>query len=112
MDIESYFERVADDEVLIRGTRVDVTTVLDAYREGLSPEEIAYNFPTLSLEQVYATLTYHLAQGATFDEGIQRGDPTGPPASTSPEAAVVLRLHAIASARRARPIDEKTTASR
>jgi uncharacterized protein (DUF433 family) len=67
MDIESYFERVADDEILIRGTRVDLATVLDAYREGLSPEEIAYNYPTLTLEQVYASVTYYLAHREALD---------------------------------------------
>jgi len=31
------------------------------YHEGASPEEIVLHYPTLSLDKVYATITYYLA---------------------------------------------------
>jgi uncharacterized protein (DUF433 family) len=111
LDIESYFDRASEDEVLIRGTRVDITTVLDAYRDGLSPEEIAYNYPTLTLEQVYATLTYYLAHRAELDAAARRAAPA--PDTAAPAAPVVARLRAIAERRRAAaPGGAKVAASR
>jgi uncharacterized protein (DUF433 family) len=77
-------ERTADGDMLIRGTRVDIATVLDAYRDGLSPEEIVYNYPTLTLEQVYATLTYYLAHKVALDAAAR-------PAAAASEEAVLDR---------------------
>lgn len=61
MDLESYFEFLSEDAIRITGTRVGIETVLRDYREGTSPEEIVLRHPTLSLEQVHATITYYLA---------------------------------------------------
>lgn len=61
MELESYFEFINDQAIRIRGTRVSIETVLHDYQEGASPEEIVLRYPTLSLEQVYATITYYLA---------------------------------------------------
>jgi hypothetical protein len=40
---------------------VGIEIVLRDYLEGASPEEIVLRYPTLSLEQVHATITYYLA---------------------------------------------------
>ena len=61
MELESYFEFIAEDAIRITGTRVGIETVLRDYREGAGPEEIVLRYPTLSLEQVHATITYYLA---------------------------------------------------
>lgn len=61
MTLESYFEFVNEDAIRIAGTRVGIETVLRDYQEGASPEEIVLRYPTLSLEQVHATITYYLA---------------------------------------------------
>ena len=61
MELESYFDFIAADAIRIAGTRVGIETVLRDYREGAGPEEIVLRYPTLSLEQVHATLTYYLA---------------------------------------------------
>lgn len=61
MELESYFEFIAEDAVRIAGTRVGIETVLRDYQEGAAPEEIVLRYPTLSLEQVHATITYYLA---------------------------------------------------
>ena len=60
MELETYFEFVGEDAIRIAGTRVGIETVLRDYRTGASPEEIVLHYPTLSLEQVYATITYYL----------------------------------------------------
>lgn len=61
MDLESYFDFISEDAIRIGGTRVGIETVIDAYQQGAMPEEIVLRYPTLSLEQVYATITYYLA---------------------------------------------------
>lgn len=61
MELTSYFEFIGEDAIRIAGTRVGIETVLRDYREGASPEEIVLRYPTLSLEQVHATITYYLA---------------------------------------------------
>ena len=43
-----------------KGTRVGIETILSDYLDlGLFPEQIAARYRTLTLEQVYATLTYY-----------------------------------------------------
>jgi uncharacterized protein (DUF433 family) len=61
MELENYFEFIEDQAIRIAGTRVGIETVLRDYQEGASPEEIVLHYPTLSLDQVYATITYYLA---------------------------------------------------
>jgi uncharacterized protein (DUF433 family) len=57
MELEQYFDFVADDAIRLKGTRVGIETVVRDYQEGASPEEIALRYPTLSLEQIHATIT-------------------------------------------------------
>jgi uncharacterized protein (DUF433 family) len=47
--------------IRIAGTRVGIEYVLREYLQGAGPEEMALRFPTLTLEQVHATITYFLA---------------------------------------------------
>jgi len=67
MELESYFEFLSEDDIRIKGTRVGIETVLDDYLEGASPEEIAARYRSLSLEQIYATITYYLRNRAQVD---------------------------------------------
>lgn len=61
MQLEEYFDFIAEDAIRLAGTRVGIETVIDDYQKGTTPEEIVFHYPTLSLEQVYATITYYLA---------------------------------------------------
>jgi uncharacterized protein (DUF433 family) len=70
MQLESYFDFVAEDAIRIAGTRVGIETVVDEYQEGATPEEIVLRYPTLSLEQVYAVVTYYLANKQKVKEYI------------------------------------------
>jgi uncharacterized protein (DUF433 family) len=61
MDLNDYFTIVTPNDIRIRGTRVGSETVLyDFIHRGHSPEAIAARYPSLTLEQVYATITYYL----------------------------------------------------
>ncbi len=61
MHIEDYFETVAQDDIRIKGTRLGIESVLFEYlHREQTPESIARRYPTLTLEQVYATILYYL----------------------------------------------------
>jgi uncharacterized protein (DUF433 family) len=52
---------VADDGVIrVSGTRVTLDTVAEAFREGATAEEIAQQYPSLLLADVYSVLGYSL----------------------------------------------------
>lgn len=60
MHLEDYFDFQSPDDIRIRGHRIGIETVLDAHlRAGLTAEEIQATWPSLSLEEVYATLLYY-----------------------------------------------------
>jgi uncharacterized protein (DUF433 family) len=50
MQLEDYFDFLSPDNIRIKGHRISIDNVLDYYLEGYSPEEIAANLSTLSLE--------------------------------------------------------------
>ncbi len=60
MQLEDYFSFLAPNDIRLQGTRVGIETILTDYLElGLFAEQIATRDPTLTVEQVYATLTYY-----------------------------------------------------
>lgn len=61
MQIEDYFNFLAEDDIRIKGTRIGIETVLDEYiHSGKTAEAIADRYHTVTLEQVYATILYYL----------------------------------------------------
>jgi uncharacterized protein (DUF433 family) len=69
MQLEDYFDFQAPLDIRVKGTRVGIETILLDYLElGLFPEQIAVRYPTLSLEQVYATITYYWHDQKQVDE--------------------------------------------
>jgi uncharacterized protein (DUF433 family) len=68
MQLEDYFDFLAPDDIRIKGTRVGIETVLyDTIHRNRSPEDILTHYPTLTLEQVYATITYYLRNKAAVN---------------------------------------------
>lgn len=62
MKLEDYFEFLAEDDIRINGTRVGIESVLyDYVYRNQTAEEIAENFASLKIEQVYATILYYLS---------------------------------------------------
>ena len=53
-------EASADGVVRVSGTRVTLDTVVAAFREGASAEEIVLQYPSLDLAKVYAVIAYYL----------------------------------------------------
>jgi len=58
---------VVDDVYRITGTRVSLDSIVYDYLSGLSPESIADNFDSLSLEQVYGAITFYLSHQEEVD---------------------------------------------
>ena len=57
----------ADGVVRVGGTRVTLDTVVAAFREGATAEEIAHQYPTLRLADVYSVIAYYLRHQASVD---------------------------------------------
>jgi uncharacterized protein (DUF433 family) len=49
-------------------SRVTLDTVVGAFRDGATAEEIAEQYPAVSLGEVYATIAYYLAHAAEVDD--------------------------------------------
>lgn len=59
--IKEYFNFLAPDDIRLKDSRIGIETILYEYLDcGRSPEEIAQIYPSISLEQVYATILYYL----------------------------------------------------
>lgn len=55
----------------IGGTRVTLDTVLAAYFDGASPEEIALRYDALHLADIHATIAYYLRHQSEVDQYLQ-----------------------------------------
>jgi uncharacterized protein (DUF433 family) len=62
----------ADDVYRVGGTRIPLETVITAYDQGWSPEEIVHAFRSLDLGDVYAVITYRLRHRAEVDAYLAR----------------------------------------
>jgi len=61
MELENYFDFLATDDIRIKGSRIGIESVLYNYIYRQQPaEQIAEHFPTLKLQQIYATILYYL----------------------------------------------------
>jgi len=59
--LENYFDFLAEDDIRIKGHRIGIETILLEYlHRDRAPEQIQAMFPTLALEDVYATILYYL----------------------------------------------------
>jgi uncharacterized protein (DUF433 family) len=52
----------ADGVVRVAGTRVTLDTVVAAFTQGATAEQIAHDYPVLGLVDIYAVITFYLRQ--------------------------------------------------
>ena len=71
-NLSDYFDFLYDDDIRIKGTRVGIETILEDYLNAASPEEIAVRYPSVTLEQVYATITYYLRNKDDVNQYLER----------------------------------------
>jgi len=61
MQLEDYFIFLTPNDIRLKGTRVGIETILyDFIHKSRTPDQIVTSYPSLRLEQVYATITYYL----------------------------------------------------
>lgn len=56
----------------LAGTRVSLDSVVYAFDEGATPEEIAQDFPTVALAAVYSVIGYYLQNRAEVEQYLDR----------------------------------------
>ncbi len=61
-------ETDASGVVRVAGTRVSFDTVIYAFNEGSTPEEIVQQYTTLDLADVYAVISYYLQHHGEVEE--------------------------------------------
>lgn len=71
--MDKQYIETRDGSYWIAETRVSLDSIVYAFLDGFSPEAIATEcFPTLTLEQVYGTITYYLAHRQEIDAYLER----------------------------------------
>jgi uncharacterized protein (DUF433 family) len=68
MLLEDYFDFLSQNEIRLKGHRIGIEDVLYEfiYNE-MAPAELVKRFPTLSEEQIYATILYYLNRREQMD---------------------------------------------
>ena len=61
-----------DGTVRISGTRVTLDTVIYAFLDGATAEEIAQQYPSLSLPDIYSVIGYYLNQSAKVNKYLRQ----------------------------------------
>lgn len=105
MQLEDYFDVLDEHDIRLKGTRIGIETILyDFVHRSQSPESIAQKYSTLTLEQVYATITYYLHNKETMKkylaEWIEHGRQMREKQAQNP-TPVMLRLRRIKAEREA-----------
>lgn len=81
MQLEDYFEfekcetQFGEiDRIRFKGRRISIEHILEPYLQGESAERIYYNYRhALTLEQVYAAITFYHSRKAEIDAYLERG---------------------------------------
>jgi len=60
-----------DGVVRVGSTRVTLDTVVESFRDGLTPEEIQQQYPSLGLTHVYSAITYYLHHRSEVEEYLE-----------------------------------------
>src|SRR5262245_59493762 len=69
--IQSPLVKDASGVIRIGKTRVTLLSVMNAYDRGETPEEIAQEYPSLTLADIYATIANYLQNRAEVDAFLQ-----------------------------------------
>ncbi len=70
--MDNAYVNIDGDTYRVADSRVSLDSVVYDYLSGLSPESIADNFETLTLEQVYGAITYYLSHRDEVDRHLMR----------------------------------------
>jgi len=71
---DKYVIKLKNGAYRIADTRVSLDSVVYAFREGRTPEQIVDSFPFLTLGQVYGAIAFYLANKQAIDEYLSQGE--------------------------------------
>lgn len=57
----------SDGRLLVGESRIPLESVLYAFLDGATPEEISYQFPALRLPEIYSSITFYLQNGPELE---------------------------------------------
>lgn len=61
MQLEDYFNFLTPNDIRLKNSRIGIETILYEYiYRARTPEEIGQIYPTITLEQIHATILYYL----------------------------------------------------
>jgi uncharacterized protein (DUF433 family) len=63
----SYVVRTSEGDWRLTNSRISLDSIVHAYWAGLSPEAIADDYPSLSLEQIHGAIAFYLHHRAEID---------------------------------------------
>jgi uncharacterized protein (DUF433 family) len=72
MQLEDYFLFLSPDDIRIKGHRIGIDNILFYYLDGYTAEEIYAMYPDLTLEQIYATITYYHQNRSVIEAYLSR----------------------------------------
>lgn len=72
MQLEDFFEFIEPNHIRIKGHRIGIESILNKYLAGQNVEQIASQYDTLRLLDVYATITYYLQNQDEIDAYLKR----------------------------------------
>lgn len=71
--LTDYFNFFTPGDIRLKGTRIGIETILYEYLDrSLTPEDIARTYPSLTLEQVYATILYYLQNQEAISDYLRK----------------------------------------
>ncbi len=68
MKLEDYMDFLDPLDIRVKGTRIGLDDVVYAYRQGMTPDEIAVRYHSLTLEQVHGVIAYYLRNRSEVDD--------------------------------------------
>lgn len=72
MELKDYFNFNSEIDIRIKGHRISIQHVLNRYRQGKGVDELRLRFPTLSMEEIYATILYYLTNKEEVEAYLER----------------------------------------
>ncbi len=74
MRADEFLEVLAPDDILVRGTRIPLECVIYAHQDGLSPEEIVAEYPSVSLAHAHAVIAYYHSNRQDVEQYLARAE--------------------------------------
>ncbi|MBI4000702.1 MAG: DUF433 domain-containing protein [Nitrospira defluvii] len=72
--LPEFLVRLPEGVIRVAGTRMSLDSVVRAFQDGATPEEICLDFPSLDLARVYSVLAYYLAHRNIIDAYLMERD--------------------------------------